>query len=141
MKRRQMLALTTAVLCAPALVQASSSPIKVRNLYARDGSMSELAVASDGKRLSVEGFMAPPLQANSTFFVQTKMPMSVCPFCETEAEWPDDIVAVYTARIYDVAPFNRKIVTTGILELGSYRDPDTGFLSMVRIARASYRYA
>jgi hypothetical protein len=64
--------------------------------------------------------------------------MSVCPFCETEAEWPDDILAVYTKRIIDVVPFNVDLTTTGTLELGAYKDPETGFLSMVRLVDASY---
>jgi hypothetical protein len=63
--------------------------------------------------------------------------MAVCPFCETEAEWPSDILAVYTKRVVDVVPFNVKIETAGILQLGAYRDPDTGFLSMVRLTGAS----
>ena len=139
MHRRQLLirsAAAAAACAAPAVLRAAA-PAKVREFYAPDGSMSDWALTNEGKRVTVEGFMAPPLKANSTFFVQTKMPMSVCPFCETEAEWPDDIVAVYTRRIYDVVPFNRKIVTTGVIELGPYRDPDTRFLSMVRIAEAS----
>jgi len=48
--------------------------------------------------------------------------VAVCPFCESEAEWPNDILAVYTKRIVDVSPFNVKITTTGVLETGAYRD-------------------
>lgn len=70
----------------------------------------------------------------------TKKPMSVCPFCETEAEWPDDILAVYTRRGFDVVPFNRGIEVTGELALGPKRDPETGFLSMVRIENARFSY-
>ena len=64
--------------------------------------------------------------------------MAVCPFCETEADWPDDILAVYTKRTVDVVPFNIRLQARGVLELGPYRDPETGFLSMVRLADASY---
>jgi len=64
--------------------------------------------------------------------------MAVCPFCETEADWPADILAVYTKRTVNVVPFNRRIESRGILELGPYRDPDTGFLSMVRLNDAVY---
>lgn len=142
MHRRTLLT-AAAGLAAPTILRAAvpDDAVKIRELYNRDGSMSDLALARDGKRLVVEGFMAPPLQANSNFFVQTKMPMSVCPFCETETEWPDDILAVYTRRIYDVEPFNVKLVTAGRLELGSYRDPDTGFLSLVRLEEATFERA
>ncbi|PWR03702.1 hypothetical protein DKT77_05030 [Meridianimarinicoccus roseus] len=126
-------------LAAPTILTAAEQPIKLRELYQRKGrGMSEFAEANVGRRIEVEGFMAPPLKAESRFFVLTKMPMAVCPFCETAAEWPDDILAVYTKRVVDVIPFNVKIVTSGVLELGEYRDPDTGFVSLVRLTEARY---
>ncbi len=135
--RRHFLAASLATpLAAPAL-RASEGPIKLRELYDRHA-MSELAKSSEGTRISVEGYMAPPLKAESRFFVLTRIPMSVCPFCETEAEWPEDILAVYTRRVVDVVPFNRKITASGVLELGSHRDEETGFLSLVRLMDASY---
>lgn len=136
--RRRMLAtgLATLALARPAL--AAEPPIKLRDLYNPDRSFSDLAQSLEGQRITVEGFMAPPLKAVSRFFVLTKMPMAVCPFCETEAEWPDDILAVYTKRVVKVTPFNVRIEARGKLELGGFTDPDTGFLSMLRLTDASY---
>ena len=37
-----------------------------------------------------------------------------------------------------MVPFNVRILTRGTLELGDYRDPETGFVSRVRIADAVY---
>ena len=140
MDRRRFLALASATpLAVPAIAGAADAPLKLRMLYERGGGSSELAQSLAGTRISVSGFMAPPLKAESNFFVLTKMPMSVCPFCETAAEWPDDIIAVYTKRIVQVIPFNVKIETSGILQLGKYRDPDTGFVSLARLADATYR--
>lgn len=65
----------------------------------------------------------------------------MCPFCETSEEWPDDILAIYTKRTVDVVPFNVPILTRGTLELGDFRDPETGFLSRVRITNAAYERA
>ncbi len=127
--------LAGSVLDGPAL--AGTDPIKLRTLYDRK-TISDMANALNGSRIAVEGYMAPPLKAESSFFVLTRRPMSVCPFCETEAEWPNDIVAVYTKRIVDVVPYNVKIVTTGTLELGAFKDPETGFVSMVRLMDASF---
>lgn len=135
--RRLLLAAAGATLLAPAL-PARAAPIRVRELYDRDRSLSDLAETSLGSRIDVRGFMAPPLRAESDFFVLTKMPMSVCPFCETAAEWPDDILAVYTKRTVDVVPFNVGIVVSGVLEFGEHRDPHTGFVSMVRLMDATY---
>jgi hypothetical protein len=138
MHRRRFLTAAAALPLVPAVARAAQGPVKIREFYSNDRSFSDFATSNEGERLEVEGFMAPPLKANSRFFVLTKMPMSVCPFCETEAEWPDDILAVYTKRIIDVVPFNVKIFTNGKLELGSYRDPETGFLSMVRLVESTY---
>lgn len=138
LSRRQTIGL---VLAAPALIRpalAADTPVKLRDLYNKDRSFSDRARELEGQRITVPGFMAPPLKADSRFFVLTKMPMSFCPFCETEAEWPDDILAVYTKRVVEVVAFNVNIETRGVLELGAYKDPDTGFLSMVRLADASY---
>lgn len=146
MKRRTMLGTLTAGLgvaaIGPGAIRAAfaeDEQVRLRDLYNRDMSFSPLAESLAGERVAVSGFMAPPLKADSQFFVLTKMPMSVCPFCETEAEWPDDIMAVYTKRRLRVVPFNVPIVTEGDLELGTFRDPDTGFLSRVRLADAVVR--
>lgn len=135
--RRRFLA---TALASPALVHpafGAENLIRLRDLYHRQA-ISELAKTSEGQRINVDGYMAPPLKAESNFFVLTRTPMSVCPFCETEAEWPSDILAVYTKRVVDVIPYNVKIVATGILELGAYKDPETGFVSLVRLMDASY---
>ncbi|MEM8958890.1 MAG: hypothetical protein AAGC86_13890, partial [Pseudomonadota bacterium] len=134
LERRRILTLAAAGLAGAALafpVRATDAAMKLRQLYTRHGGFSELAQSLEGQRIIVDGFMAPPLKAESRFFVLTRMPMSVCPFCETAAEWPEDILAVYTKRVIDVIPFNVRIKTSGILELGEFRDPDTGFLSLV----------
>ncbi len=132
--------LLTSMLATPMLASsafAQDDIIKLRDLYDRQA-ISDLAKASEGQRISVDGYMAPPLKAESNFFVLTRRPMSVCPFCETEADWPSDIVAVYTKRIIKPVTYNVKIVTSGILELGAYRDPELGFVSLVRLTDASY---
>lgn len=134
-RRKFILSAAAAPLFARAAV--ADEAIKLRDLYERRGTgLSELANELIGQRIDVAGFMAPPLKAESNFFVLTKMPMSVCPFCETDAEWPNDILAVYTQRIVDVTPFNVGITVSGVLEVGSYRDPETGFVSLVRLMDA-----
>ncbi len=121
---------------APVLA-ADDETVRMRDLYNKDLSFSDFAKAREGQRISVTGFMAPPLKAESSFFVLTKRPLAVCPFCETEAEWPDDILAIYTKRVLDVVPFNVRIVTRGTLTLGTFKDPDTGFVSRVRVMDAT----
>lgn len=112
--------------------------VRLRDLYEKDLSFSDYARQMEGKRITVVGYMAPPLKAESDFFVLTNRPMAVCPFCESEAEWPDDILAVHTKRILKVVPFNVPIATRGVLELGTRKDPETGFVSRVRVVDATY---
>lgn len=138
---RATLALPALSLAAPAVLRAEAAPIKLRDLYNRDRSFSDLALSREGQRVVVEGFMAPPLKAEADFFVLTKMPMAVCPFCEPETEWPDNILAVYTRRTVEVLPFNVLLHATGALQLGPYTDPATGFWSMVRLGGARYERA
>lgn len=135
MRRRTLLGFAALAL-VPARLAAAETPIRLRDLYNKDLSFSDLALSLAGGPVVVDGFMAPPLQANSTFFVLTKMPMSQCPFCETTTQWPDDILAVYTQRIYDVVPFNVPIRVFGMLQLSDYTDPDTGFVSRVQLTGA-----
>ena len=135
--RRTALTLTAAALAAPSSSLAAGS-MRRRDLYDRDGGFSPLARDHEGQRVEIVGYMAPPLKANARFFVLTKMPMAVCPFCETEAEWPEDILAIYTKRRVKPVPFNVKIKTRGILALGALRDPETGFLSLIRLVDATY---
>ncbi|WP_407716692.1 hypothetical protein [Mangrovibrevibacter kandeliae] len=92
----------------------------------------------DGQPVAMKGFMAPPLKAESNFFVLTEIPMALCPFCSTDADWPDNIVVIYLddARTFEQA--NALIEVEGRLEVGSWRDPETGFLSRLRIVDASF---
>ncbi|WP_246055061.1 hypothetical protein [Paracoccus gahaiensis] len=121
-----------------ARAQEPDSIIRLRDLYNRDLSFSDLALANEGRRIPISGFMAPPLRAESNFFVLTKMPMAVCPFCEPGMPWPVDILAVYAKRVVDVVPFNVPLETSGLLELGDYVDPELGFYSKVRLTDATY---
>jgi hypothetical protein len=147
MQRRMFLTLAPAALALPALVRPGAAraqddeAIRLRDLYNKDMSFSDLALSLEGQRIDVDGFMAPPLKAESTFFVLTKMPMAVCPFCEPGQTWPDDILAVYARRTVDVIPFNVPMRATGILELGDHIDPELGFYSRVRLVEATFERA
>ena len=142
MDRRTFVAgLPAALALLPRQGRAQEGPIRLRDLYNRDMSFSDVALAHEGERIDVAGFMAPPLKAESSFFVLTKMPMAVCPFCEPNTTWPDDLLAVYARRTVEVIRFNVPLVTTGVLELGDYVDPDLGFYSKVRLKEATYERA
>ncbi len=140
-RRGLMLAVISGTVSLRTLARESASNdiVLLRDLYNKDLSFSDRALSSEGKRLSVTGYMAPPLKAESRFFVLTKRPMAVCPFCESDADWPDDILAVYTKRIVKVLPYNAKMTVNGVLQLGGVKDAENGFYSKVRLTEATYR--
>lgn len=117
---------------------AAGDATRLRELYNRDLSFSDFALGQEGKLTEIWGFMAPPLKAESEFFVLTNRPMAVCPFCEPGMPWPSDILAVYARRVVNVIAFNVPITVTGTLELGDYVDPELGFYSKVRLIDATY---
>ena len=138
MLNRRALSLFSIFTVMASPLRALEEVIKLRDLYKKNLTFSDLALNLEGHRITVNGFMAPPLKVDTNFFVLTKMPMSVCPFCETEADWPDDILAVHTKRIVKELHFNLKIEVKGVLELGTEKDAETGFVSRVRLIDATY---
>ena len=87
----------------------------------------------EGQRVAMTGFMAPPLKPTLSFFVLTQVPMSICPFCSTDADWPSNIVVGKLDEPVTALPFDQPIRVVGTLELGSQLDEETGFVSLVRI--------
>jgi hypothetical protein len=122
-------------------VAIAAEPLHFRDLYGRGGDYSVIAKEKQGQKIRVRGYMAPPLKAQAAFFVLTKRPMSYCPFCENEADWPTDIMLVKTDEMVDIVPYNQPIYVTGQLEIGTQVDPDTGFLSKVRLVHAEFETA
>ncbi|MGA1832557.1 hypothetical protein VH566_16580 [Rhizobium wenxiniae] len=92
----------------------------------------------NGKEIAMRGFMAPPLKAEAQFFVLTEIPMSICPFCSTDSDWPDNIVVVYLGEKQTFTQPSQTIEVRGKLEMGSWTDPETGFVSLLRIRQAEY---
>lgn len=97
---------------------------------------AERAKLLQGKSVRMRGYMAPPLKPESRFFVLTREPVAVCPFCSSDAQWPSDIVVIYLKSTLGPVNFSQRIEVAGRLEMGSWTDPDTGFVSQVRIIDA-----
>jgi hypothetical protein len=103
--------------------------------------LSEKLKSLEGQKVEMKGFMAPPLKPTLDFFVLTRVPMSICPFCSTDAAWPYDIVVVHLEEPVRALPFDRPIRVEGELELGTKVDRETGFVSLVRIRAMRLREA
>lgn len=129
-----------AALARPAA--ASPERITFEGLYKSFGvlglAFDDRIVALKGREVTLAGYMAPPLKAESTFFVLTREPLAICPFCQSDADWPLDIVVVYLREQAALAAAGARTSVSGRLELGSWTDPETGFVSQIRLTRAGY---
>ena len=135
--RRAFLALP---LLALPLLASGAELLSFATLYQSVGVLgikySQEAIALIGKPVRLRGFMAPPLKPESKFFVLTREPVSVCPFCASDAQWPVDIVVIYLKGALAPVDFAQRIEVEGRLEIGSWTDQQTGFVSQVRIVDA-----
>lgn len=111
-------------------------------LYSRAGvlgrSFAEKPKRLAGATVAMEGYMAPPLKAEANFFVLGEIPMSICPFCSSDSDWPDNIVVVYLDDRQTFTAPGQRIRVTGTLEVGSWTDPETGFVSLLRLRGARF---
>ena len=93
---------------------------------------SDKILALDGKRVVMEGYMAPPLKLGLDWFVLSKVPLGGCPFCSGAQDWIPDIVLVYIDGEeipHDYTPLRIE----GELHVGPSVDMETGMVSLVRI--------
>lgn len=125
---------------SPALAQ-SAARLRFRELYGQRMVFTDKVKQLAGQRVIMRGFMAPPLKPDAMFFIMTKMPMAICPFCDNEADWPDDIVLVRLRQPFEAVRFNKRIEVSGTLEVGLETDPETGFVSLLRIVDAEFKLA
>ncbi len=123
--------------------RASAQDLSFAGLYGAvtsDGiQLTDKAKGMVGGVVTIRGFMAPPLKAESDFFVLTRYPMSSCPFCSNAADWPVDIVFVRLGHTADAVTASYAIAVTGTLDIGMQADPATGFVSLVRVIDATWR--
>jgi hypothetical protein len=108
------------------------------DLAVADDQYTEKARKLAGKVVEMHGYMAPPLKPEIDFFVLTSLPTAICPFCDAAASWPDDIVLVNLSRPVRALAYDRLLDVSGILEIGTFTDEATGFVSLVRLRDAKY---
>ena len=139
---KRLLLLFFALLCLTGTAKAATPELSFDELYSGGGVLglqfSDKVKGLSGQRVTIKGFMAPPLKAEAAFLILTKEPVSLCPFCNSDQDWPDSIILVRLASEQAFVQNNRLIEVTGRLETGSETDPETGFVSLVRLADAKY---
>lgn len=136
MKRILLIFLTAFVLllgAAPAEAEELSFD-EIYSGYSADGlTFSDKTLSLEGGTVTVSGYMAPLLTPTIHFFVLTEVPMSVCPFCSSDADWPDNIIVVKVDDPITALPYDTPITVTGTLGIGSETDEETGFVSQLRV--------
>lgn len=144
LSRRHVLATLAGALAATRLgpARAATPELSFGDLYKSFGVLglqfSDTVEALKGQTVQMKGFMAPPLKAEAKFFVLSEIPLSICPFCSSDADWPDDIVVVYLQKKQTFVQYNAGIRVTGTLEVGPWIDPETGFVSQLRLRDAAF---
>jgi hypothetical protein len=144
--RRDALVGSLAALAAPAFLappaMAAAPMLTFDDLYGSVGvlglTFSDKVKQLAGQTVTMRGFMAPPLKAEAAFFVLTEIPMSICPFCSSDSDWPDNIVVVYLDAKQTFVQPNTVIEVSGTLEYGSWTDAETGFVSLLRLRGARF---
>ena len=143
--RRRVLLGVAAVLLPAKAYALDLASLQFDQLYKSFGvrgyEFSDALLALKGKPVVMRGYMAPPLKPESQFFVLTGQPLALCPFCQTDADWPADIVVVYLKTAAPMLGGGDAVVVSGRLEVGSWTDPATGFVSQIRIVDATFRRA
>ena len=134
-RRTVMMGAFSLVCATPALAEDT---LEFSELYTTGVELTDKAKRLSGSDILMHGFMAPPLKVDVSFFVLTRTPMAVCPFCDSTMQWPDDIVLVTVNEPITFTPFNVRIAVRGKLETGFVKDDATGFVSFVRLSQASY---
>lgn len=129
-------------LCGAGKARAAEGTLTFNELYSGGGVLglqfSDKVLALKDKEVVIRGFMAPPLKAEANFFVLTREPVALCPFCSSDADWPDSILVVYLGEAQSFVQNNATIEVRGVLEVGSYVDAETGFVSQLRLRNASF---
>jgi hypothetical protein len=111
----------------------AAEPVTFADISVADDQYTEKARQLAGRVVAMRGYMAPPLKPEVEFYVLTSTPMATCPFCDSEATWPQDIVLVMLARPRSAQAYSRPISVSGILDIGAQTDEKTGFVSRVRL--------
>jgi hypothetical protein len=143
LRRPLHIACLAMALCLAGQAAAEQPRIGFAELYKSVGvlgmAFSDKVLALAGKPVEMRGYMAPPLKPEADFFVMTKEPVSLCPFCQSDADWPADIVVVHLRKGASLTSNLEPVEVTGTLEVGSKTDPRTGFVSLLRIVDARLR--
>lgn len=94
--------------------------------------ISQRLKALDGRKVVINGYMAPPMALELDWFQLTLQPVGGCAFCGDSFSVTDGTALIYPVN-ESVYFTGGGIRVTGRIEVGDGRDPATGMVSLVRI--------
>lgn len=140
---KKLLLLFFALLCLTGTAKAATAELSFDELYSGGGVLglqfSDKVKNLAGQRITIKGFMAPPAQGRGSLLrahTRTRGPVPVLPIRRGLA---DNILVVYLSSSQSFVQNNTTIEVEGVLEIGSHRDGDTGFISQLRLRDARFR--
>ena len=98
---------------------------------------SQLAKSLAGKRVRVSAYVAIPFRAEAEFMMLTRSSMHICPYCNSDNNWPVDIIVAYTKGVIPTPDPSKQVIVTGVLEIGEKLDTITGMVSQLRLMNAT----
>ena len=123
---KKLLLLFFALLCLTGTAKAATPKLSFDELYSGGGVLglqfSDKVKGLSGQRVTIKGFMAPPLKAEAAFFALTREPVALCPFCQSDADWPDNILVVYLSSNQSFVQNNATIEVEGEIGRASCRE-------------------
>lgn len=159
MNRRQLLSTAAAAAVAPTSLLASGATdvLSQSDLQANGFSFTDLARQLDGERITVTGFMTPPVRGAADLAVLVDRPTRICPVCTERAgeqamslcgpcssgNGPSlaKAMAIHAKQAIRKVPYNVRVDVTGTLEIGNEFEERTGFLSASRLLDADLSVA
>ena len=91
--------------------------------------------------LGLSGILAPPLNADTGSIKFTQKPVSICPFCSPDVEWPPAIVLTYVPRMTEPTAPVMMTEVTSILGFNPSTGPASGIVSKAGLSSAGLRLA
>lgn len=148
MHRRSFLTCLTALLGLAAgragtPAQAGSSPdtLDLTRLYRRSEfvglDFTDEVLRHAGRRVAVQGYIAPHLRTGARFLVLANELLPACPHCLGNVSLPPGAIVLYPRDVTgaDFEP-PQQLLAEGVLELGAKSDPGTGYVSTIRLLDA-----
>jgi hypothetical protein len=116
--------------------------LSFKEIYATTGVIG-LRLGDRAKELArrpvrIRGYMAPPIVDAADYFILTRSPALICPFCDPGSGWPDDVVLVQLERESRFVDPSHPIEVAGTFDIGAARDERTGTVRLVRLLGAAW---